>query len=330
MRIKNYLRVKKKRKKRRVPIIRPYLKSSITFDNYGSIDLENRPKPKYRKKRVMPQFHSSFKIAYDKEELEKDNLRRHKRISPTYISHVFDEDNTVIKVRPIHRNSIFYENFKFGDDSSKNENKPPMIVKDKYISNIFKDGVPEVYKHHNKLSPDIRNQITYSNIRFDAEEKGEEKPISRQSAQSKDHINKLFSNSSNESLDQPIKRKNPKNYVNNTTFRFDDPPEQYVPPRKISKNKYVSQIFRTDSKENIDSVSKDNSNDSVKRSGIFAIMNRNGVTEVLSTRGIKTQYHKVDHVQDIFDTSSKEKIDFGKLRNINNIHNSTHQSQLKV
>jgi len=291
----------------RVPIIKPYLKSSITFDNYGNIDLENRPKPKYRKKRVMPQFHSTFKIAYNKEELEEDNLHHRKRISPTYISHVFDEDNTVIKVRPIHKNSIFYENIKFGDDSSKNEVQPPKATKDKFISNIFKDDAPEVYKRHKKLSSDIRNKITYSNICFDSEAKEEEKPISKPTARTKDHIHHLFSNSSNESLDQPIKRKNPKNYVNNTTFRFDDPPEKFVPPIKILKNKYVSQIFKTNSQENIDSVSKVNANDSTKRSGIFAMMNHNEGTDAYSTKGIKTKYNKVDNVQDLIDTSSKKK-----------------------
>lgn len=322
----NYKDCEKKNRKHRSPIIQPHFKSNITFDNYGSIDFD-RPKPKFRHKKIMPKFYSSFKIAYDKEELEKDYVRSKKPVSPTYISHVFDKDDTVRKVRPIHKNSIFYENFKFDDIPSKNEIRPPLVVKDKYISNIFKPETPEVYRHHNKYSPDIRNHITYSNIHFSESNDGlEEEFVPRKSAIMEDHMNRIFAEPSIDNLDHPVINIIPKNSINYTTFNFDDPPEEQPAPSNVPKDKFVSHIFKTESKESVVPIKQANENDLTKRSGIYALIH-NGSFEVKPERGIKTQYNRVDNMKGIFGASSKDKINFNDIKTINNIHNSMHQRQ---
>jgi len=169
--------------------IHPYIKSSITFDNYGNMDV-NRQRHRYGRKMVKPHHQSTFKIAYDKEELEKNNIYPRKYVSPTYISHVFDNDNSndtvKRKVKPINKNSAFYESYMFDDVPEKNKVKSPVAIKDIFISNIFNDDVQEVYRHHNKFSPNIKNQITYSNIHFSGsgDEEEEEKKI----------VSKRFSN----------------------------------------------------------------------------------------------------------------------------------------
>jgi len=43
----------------------------------------------------------------------------------------------------------------------------------------------------------------------------------------------------------------------------------------------------------------------------------------------KTKYHKVDHIREIFDTSSKGQVNFHDIQTINSIHNSMHQRKVQ-
>jgi len=254
--------------------IHPYINSSINFDYNGNTNV-NCQKHRYGRKMVKPCYQSTFKIAYDKEELEQDYIRSRKHISPTYISHIFDKDNnddTVKrKVRPIYKNSAFYESYKFDDAPEKKEIKPPIVIKDKYISNIFSDDVQEVHRHHIKFNPDIKNQITYSNIHFNGSDDEEEE-------EKKKSVSKRFSNN-------------------------------------FSKKRYESNIFNW--------LNQTNSNDLANRPDVCGSINSS--INQLSSKGKKTKYHKVDHVQEMFDTSSKGKINFRDIQIINSIHNSMHQ-----
>jgi len=335
----------KKYRKHRVPIMAPHFVSHITFDNYGSQDINNRPR--YRRVRKMvPHFHSTFKIAYDQEELERDNMNRvQKPISPTYISHIFDKDDTVHKVRPIRKNDIFYENIYFNDFSNSQTNiKPPLVVKDKYVSNIFNKNLPDTYVRHKRYSPDLRNQVPYSNFRVDGsgevveeeieEEEGEdvtevnervvERPVSPCMV---DHMNKIFSDPSEDNLVHPVVNPIPKNCINYTTFNFDDPPEQPVVTYSKQKDKFVSHLFRGDSLDGSEIPATNINRDIHERSDIYNIMygrTANHSREV--PRGIKTKYHHVDHIKEIL-RGTNEKLTFDDIRMYNSIHNSMHPHQ---
>jgi len=349
----------KKYRKHRVPIMAPHFVSHITFDNYGSQDIHARPR--YRRVRKMvPHFHSTFKIAYDKEELEKDNMNRPKKpISPTYISHIFDKDDTVRKVRPIRKNDIFYENIYFNDFSdSQMDIKPPVVVRDKYISNIFNKNLADTYVRHKKPSSDPRNQAPYSNFRV--ERSGEKKQQQQQQQQDLDvivegeeeeedvtevdvdervverptspcmvdHMNKIFSDPSEDNLVHPVVNPIPKNCINYTTFKFDDPPEPPMITYTKPKDKFVSHLFRGDSLEDSEvPVPKVVNRDINERSDLYNIMyGRTGNQGFFTTeipRGIKTQYKHVDHIKEIL-RGTNEKLNFNDIRMYNSIHNSMH------
>jgi len=324
----------KKVRRQRVPYMAPHFVSNITFDNYGSQDINDRPKYRRRRKMV-PQARSTFKMAYDKEELEKDNLNRAKKpISPTYISHVFDQDEVVHRVRPIRKNDIFYESIYFNDfsnNTSQADIKPPLVVKDKFISNIFnKSSTEELYTRHSKSSPDPRNQITYSNIHFDGsgDEEGEDEEEERvvRRPVMEDHMNKIFSEPSEDHLVHPVVNPIPKNCINYTTFNFDDPPEQTVVTSEKPKDKFVSHIFRGDSLDDSNFPVTDVNGEINERSDIYNVMYGGGGNanffKVDPPRGIKT-YKQVDHIKEIL-RGTNEKINFNDIRMINSIHNSMH------
>jgi len=60
----------KNKQNQRARKIAPHFISNITFDNYGNQDIYE--KSKYRRRRKLPYLETTFKIAYDKEELEED------------------------------------------------------------------------------------------------------------------------------------------------------------------------------------------------------------------------------------------------------------------
>jgi len=182
---------KVKRQKHRVKKIAPHFISNITFDNYGNQDIYE--KSKFRRRRRIPYLESTFKIAYDKEELEADYKRNNKPVSPTYVSHIFDNDEaTVIKQRPINKNGIFYENICF-DYDRKIEYKPPAVTSKKFISNIFNNNLPpEEYKP--MRSPSNKYHVTKSNITFDdySFPTDDDRKSVRSPYQMEDHINRLY------------------------------------------------------------------------------------------------------------------------------------------
>jgi len=315
---KNNSKQERKMRKHRVPFIAPHFISNITFDYYGNQDIHE--KSKYRRRRKMvPHIKSTFKIAYDKEELEQDlNNRAKKPISPTYISHVFDKDEVVRKVRPVHKNSIFYDNICFDNyGPQKSEYKPPLVIRDKYISNIFsEDPVNEVYKRHRKSNPNISHEMESSSLNLNGSVKESKRAFYGPYSGQEDHMNRIFAEPSIDNLVHPVVNPIPKNNINYTTFRFDDPPESPV-RSPVPKDKYVSTIFRG---ESLDNVPTTNVNDLSNRAGIYSRFYFN------LPRGIKTKYNRVDHVNDIF-SGTNEKLNFNDIRTMNNIHNSMHQSQ---
>lgn len=304
------LRPENKVKKHRVPVVPPHFASNITFNHYGSQDINN--KPKYRR-RNPPQMRTTFKIAYDKEELEKDYKQPKKPISPTYESHIFDKDVVVRKVKPIHKNSIFYDNITFDNYApQKIEYKPPVVIRDKFISNIFNNDLPvELPKRQKKCNPNIK----YSNIDFSNSAKEEEKIVRRPYRGPEDHIYKIFADPSVDNLVRPVATF-PRNHNNYSTFRFDNPPEQSPRYTGPPKDKFVSHVFRGAS---MDNVPISNVNDST-RAGIYSKF------RVDSPRGIKTQYNRIDHVNEIFNDMNG-KVNFNEIQTINSIHNSMHQIQ---
>ncbi|ORX43364.1 hypothetical protein BCR36DRAFT_303842, partial [Piromyces finnis] len=317
-----------RKRKHHVPVVPPHFISNITFDNYGSQDIYE--KSKYRRKRKMvPQMRSTFKIAYDKEELESDYKKSQKPVSPTYISHVFDNDATVIKQRPVHKNSVFYDSICFDNyTAKKSEYKPPLIIRDKYISNIFSESpVYEVFKCHNKRSPNIKNRIDYSNINYNGIVKEEEeiKTVRKLYKGMEDNMNKIFAEPSIDSLVHPVVSIIPKNNINYTTFNFDDPPEETSPCSPVLKDKFISHLFREESKDSVP-VNVRNVNDLSTRAGIYSVLYGGEDKQSDPTLGIKTKYNKIDHLNEIFD-GRNEKLSFNDIKTINSIHNSMHQSQ---
>jgi len=190
----------KNKQNQRARKIAPHFISNITFDNYGNQDIYE--KSKYRRRRKLPYLETTFKIAYDKEELEEDYKKGKKLISPTFESHIFDKDEIVIKQRPINKNSIFYDNIRFDEyESQKVEYKPPLVLKDKFKSNIFNENIPpEVYRR--QRSPNARYQMNTSNITFDDYSVSNNEVIrpSRKLYKIDDHINRLYDEPSVQNL----------------------------------------------------------------------------------------------------------------------------------
>jgi len=122
----------------------------------------------------------------------------------------------------------------------------------------------------------------------------------------------------------------PKNSINYTTFNFDDPPEQTAFPSNVKKDKFVSHLFRENSQESANEIPRRVvNNELTNRPGIYSVLHNEGSNNSIespaspTSAGIKTQYHRVDHVNDIF--NGNEKLNFNDIRTINNIRNSMYQ-----
>lgn len=184
------------------------------------------------------------------------------------------------------------------------------------------------YIYHNKYSSNARNQITYSNIRFDDSAIEENRRVVRTFAGMEDHIHKIFSPPSIDTAIHPVQPDIPKNNMNYSTFNFDDPPEQAVQPSNNceKKDKFASHLFKENrggEGEEIPTTKNINENDLSRKSSIYTSFNNDNY-ETEKYKGIKTQFRRVDHIKDIFN-SQNDKLNFRDIRTINNIHNSMHR-----